>query len=92
MSGAGVVILNLNAMKEQFEATLTGSDSSVDGIVTSIDMDDFTKAYDFQSIDGSLHLVIAMDNRGKWERISGTEPYFSGWVDELAEQIAISKH
>jgi hypothetical protein len=92
MPGAGVVILNLNAMKEQFEAILTGSDSSIDGIVTSLDMDGFTKAYEFQSIDGSLHLVIAMDNRGKWERISGTEPYFSGWVDELVEQIAISKH
>jgi hypothetical protein len=79
-------------MKEQFEATLTGSDSSVDGIVTSMDMDDYTQAYEFQSIDGSLHLVIAMDNRGKWERVSGTEPYFSGWIDELVEQIAISKH
>jgi hypothetical protein len=92
MWGAGVLTLNLNAMNEQFEATLTGSDSSVDGIVTSIDMDGVTKAYEFQSIDGSLHLVIAMDNRGKWERISGSEPYFSGWVDELVEQIAISKH
>ncbi|WP_426667601.1 hypothetical protein ACPPVU_16380 [Mucilaginibacter sp. McL0603] len=79
-------------MKEQFEATLTGSDNSVDGIVTHIDMAGYTQAYEFQSIDGSLHLVIAMDNRGKWERISGTEPYFYGWVDELVEQIAISKH
>jgi hypothetical protein len=92
MPGAGVVILNLNAMNEQFDATLTGSDGSVEGIVTPIDLDGFTKAYEFQSIDGSLHLVIAMDDRGKWERISGTEPYFSGWVDELVEQIAISKH
>jgi hypothetical protein len=32
-----------------------------------------------------------MDDKGKWNRIDGTEPYFSGWVDELAEQIAISK-
>lgn len=92
MLEAVVVVLNLNAMNEQFEAILTGSDGSVDGVVTPIDVDGFTKAYEFQSIDGSLHLVIAMDNRGKWERISGSEPYFSGWVDELVEQIAISKH
>lgn len=92
MRGASVVILNLNAMNEQFDATLTGSDDSVEGIVTPIDLGGFTKAYEFQSIDGSLHLVIAMDDRGKWERISGTEPFFSGWVDELVEQIAISKH
>lgn len=78
-------------MKEQFDAILTGSDSPVEGIVSPIDLTDYTQAYEFQSIDGTLHLVIARNANGKWSRISGTEPYFSGWVDELAEQIAISK-
>ena len=78
-------------MKEQFEAVLTGSDSPVDGIVTSIGLNDYTQAYEFRSIDGSLHLVIGIDDSGKWHRIEGTEPYFSGWVDELAEQIATTK-
>jgi hypothetical protein len=91
MTLAGVVTLNLNAMKEQFDVTLTGSDSPIEGIASSIDIAGYTQAYEFKSIDGTLHLVIAMDDKGKWNRIDGTEPYFSGWVDELAEQIAISK-
>jgi hypothetical protein len=78
-------------MKEQFDAILTGSDSPIDGITTRIDLNGYAQAYEFKSIDGTLHLVIAMDDKGKWNRIDGTEPYFSGWVDELAEQIAISK-
>ncbi|MDB5022989.1 MAG: hypothetical protein JWP78_744 [Mucilaginibacter sp.] len=78
-------------MKEQFDATLTGSDGPVEGIVTPVELDGYTQAYEFQSIDGSLHLIIARDEKGKWSRVSGTEPYFSGWVDQLAEQIVISK-
>ena len=35
-----------------------------------------------------IHLVIAEDDNGKWQRIAGTEPYLSGWTDELAEQVA----
>ena len=45
----------------------------------------------FKSLDDTLHLVIAIDNKGKWQRIDGTEPYLSGWVDELAEQVAVTK-
>lgn len=74
-------------MKEQFDAILTGSDSPIEGIATPIELMGYAQAYDFQSIDGTLHLVIASDNKGKWSRITGTEPYLSGWVDELAEQI-----
>lgn len=78
-------------MEEEFEAVLTGSDSPIDGIVKPIDYAKYGKAYEFQSIDGTLHLIIAKDKKGRWERIDGTEPYFSGWVDELAEQILKTK-
>jgi hypothetical protein len=79
-------------MEEQFEATLTGSDSIIDGIVTPVMYAMYGCAYDFQSLDGTLHLVIGKDKRGRWERIDGTEPYFSGWVDELAEQVLKMQH
>jgi hypothetical protein len=74
-------------MKQPFEAFLTGSDSPIDGIVNKIPAEGFSEAYDFKSIDGNLHLVIAKDENGDWLRIAGTEPYLSGWIDELAEQI-----
>jgi hypothetical protein len=74
-------------MDEQFEAFLTGSDNPVEGIVTPIDYAGYGRAYEFKSIDGSLHLIIAKDKHGTWERVDGTEPYFSGWTDELLEQI-----
>ncbi|MBS1528607.1 MAG: hypothetical protein JST19_23375 [Bacteroidetes bacterium] len=74
-------------MEKQFEAKLTGSDSLIDGIVTPIHYANYGLAYDFRSIDGTLHLLIGKDKHGHWVRIDGTEPYFSGWVDELAEQI-----
>lgn len=73
-------------MEKEFEAVLTGSDSEVNGVVTALS----SGAYEFNSIDGSLQLIIARNEDGKWERMSGTEPYFSGWVDELAEQIQAS--
>jgi len=79
-------------MEEQFEAFLTGSDNSVEGIVTSIDYAQYGRAYEFMSIDGTLHLIIGKDKNGKWVRIDGTEPYFSGWVDELAEQVEKKVH
>jgi len=78
-------------MREQFEAILTGTDGPVDGIVSPLNLKNYAQAYEFKSLDDSLHLVIAMNNKGKWQRLDGTEPYLSGWVDELAEQIAITK-
>jgi hypothetical protein len=75
-------------MEQQFEAILTGSDSPIEGIVTSTSYNDYSKVWEFKSIDGTLHLVIAKNAKGKWIRVDGTEPYLSGWVDELAEQIA----
>ena len=74
-------------MKEQFEATLSGSDTPVDGIVTHIDFDGFINAWEFESIDNSLHLIIAKDDDGNWLRLAGTEPYLPEWVDEMARQI-----
>lgn len=70
----------------QFKATLTGSDGQVDGTVQRIG-NAGDPAYRFTSIDDTLHLIIARDEHGRWTRIEGTEPYFSGWVDELAEQV-----
>ena len=74
-------------MKQQFAAILTGSDSAVDGTVNHIDFDGFSNAYEFESIDNSLHLIIAKDDDGKWVRLAGTEPYLGSWVEELARQI-----
>jgi len=69
---------------EAFETTLTGSDGRIDGIVTHISKE----AYHFASLDDALHLTIAKNTDGKWVRLSGSEPYFSGWLDELSESIA----
>ena len=74
-------------MKQQFEAILTGSDSPVEGIVNQVDFDGFLNAYEFRSIDNSLHLIIAKDDDGKWVRLAGTEPYLSSWTEELSGQI-----
>jgi hypothetical protein len=70
-------------MEQQFEAVLTGSDTPVNGIVTQKS----NGIYEFSALDESLQLTIARNQHGHWERIAGSEPYFSGWVDELAEQI-----
>jgi hypothetical protein len=70
-------------MEQQFEAVLTGSDTPVNGIVTQKS----NGIYEFSALDESLQLTIARNEHGHWERIAGSEPYFSGWVDELAEQI-----
>jgi hypothetical protein len=75
-------------MEQQFDAILTGSDGPVEGIVNSITNDGYGNGYEFKSIDETLHLVIAKDEDGRWIRVAGTEPYFSGWVDELLEQIS----
>ncbi|MBS1523929.1 MAG: hypothetical protein JST50_23200 [Bacteroidetes bacterium] len=78
-------------MKEQFEATLTGTDGPVDGIVNPLNLKNYSQTYEFKSLDDTLHLVIATDNKGKWHRIDGTDPYLSGWIDELAEQVTVAK-
>lgn len=69
--------------QQQFDAVLTGSDSDVNGIVTKHD----NGTYEFNSLDGSLQLVIARNGDGHWERVAGTDPYFTGWIDQLVEQI-----
>jgi hypothetical protein len=76
-------------MREQFETTLTGSDSPIDGIVTPITQNGSGEAYEFKSLDDSLHLIIAKDDNGKWKRVDGTVPYLSGWTDELVKQIVV---
>lgn len=82
--------LNTTTMNEEFEAILTGSDGPIDGIVTLVNQD-VGEGFIFRSIDGTLEIMIARNERGHWERVAGSEPYFSGWVDELAEQIANNK-
>jgi len=74
-------------MKQQFSAVLTGSDYPIDGTVNEIDFDGFSNAYEFESVDNSLHLIIAKDDDGNWVRLAGTEPYLTSWIDELAGQI-----
>jgi hypothetical protein len=74
-------------MEQQFDAILTGSDSQVEGVVNVINYSGYAQAYEFNSIDDTLHLVIAQEANGNWIRLAGTEPYFAGWVDELVEQI-----
>ena len=74
-------------MKQQFEATLSGPDTLVDGVVNKVNFDGFEDAYEFESIDNSYHLVIAKDENGNWIRLAGTDPYLSGWIGELAQQI-----
>jgi len=79
-------------MEDQFEAFLTGSDNPVEGIVTIIGYAQYGTAYEFKSIDGTLHLVIGKNKHGDWVRIDGTEPYFGSWIDELAEQVEKHEH
>jgi hypothetical protein len=74
-------------MKTPIDVTLTGSDSPVEGIATPVTYPGYGTAYEFLSTDETLHLIIAKDAEGQWTRIGGTDPYFSGWVDELAEQV-----
>jgi hypothetical protein len=74
-------------MEQQIGATLTGTDSTIEGTLQSITYGNFTNAYEFKSIDGTLHLVITKEANGEWIRLTGTEPYLSSWIDELAEQI-----
>jgi hypothetical protein len=75
-------------MKAPIDVTLTGSDSPIEGIAKSATYNGGT-AYEFLSTDETLHLIIAKDAEGNWERIGGTDPYLSGWVGELAEQVSV---
>lgn len=74
-------------MEQQFKASLTGTDGPVVGIIKPAIFKGYDKAYRFDSIDNTLHLVIALDADGKWEKVDGTEPYLFGWVNEMVEQI-----
>ncbi len=78
-------------MEEQFEAVLTGTDTPIEGTVSKLNHNDFNEVYQFLSDDDTLHLVITRDEQNHWVRISGTDPYLSGWVDELAEQIQLKQ-
>jgi hypothetical protein len=75
-------------MEQQFNATLTGTDGPVNGIIKHVTLAGIKRAYQFDAIDDTLHLVIAPDANGNWHKIAGTEPYLFGWIDEMAEQIA----
>ena len=74
-------------MEQQIDATLTGTEGPVNGTITKVNFDGVTEAYRFDSVDDTLHLVIARDEHGHWQKIDGTEPYLFGWVDEMVEQI-----
>jgi hypothetical protein len=76
----------MNTMEQQFDATLTGTDSEINGTAQQITWPGYSNAYEFKSIDETLHLVIARNEEGEWIRIDGTEPYLSSWIDEFAEQ------
>ena len=73
--------------KSKNYGTLTGTDGPVNGIIKHVTYNGFKDAWQFNSIDGALHLIIAKDENGKWQKIDSTEPSLFGWIDELAEQI-----
>jgi hypothetical protein len=74
-------------MEQQIDATLTGTEGPVTGVITKVNFEGISGAYRFDSVDDTLHLVIAPDEHGHWQKIAGNEPYLFGWVDEMAEQI-----
>ena len=74
-------------MKQPFNAILTGTDSPIDGIAKQTSAFGSANTWQFDAIDDSLHLVIAQDVDGNWQRITSSEPYLSGWTNEFAEQI-----
>jgi len=73
-------------MENEFDVILTGSDGPVEGIAKRLDHSAYDEAYEFISVDETVHLLIAKEH-GNWIRVAGTEPYFSGWADELVDQI-----
>ncbi len=72
---------------EVFVTVLAGTDGLIEGTVSAAAVSGINEEYTFSSFDGSLNLVIAKDENGHWKRTSSTEPYLSGWIDELGEQI-----
>lgn len=74
-------------MEQEFDVILTGSDGPVEGVARKIPQNGHADAYDFQSLDGTIHLIVAKQD-GEWVRIGGTDPYFTGWPDELIDQIS----
>ena len=72
-------------MNRQFETKLSSPQGLIDGVVTRKNEDG--TAWEFKSIDGDMHLVISRDEEGEWQRIGGTEPYLSSWIDELAAKV-----
>lgn len=72
---------------EIFETNLAGTDGLIDGMVSTTTHPESGQHYTFSSIDGSLEMEIYKDEHGHWKRISGTDPYLSGWIDELGDQI-----
>jgi hypothetical protein len=73
---------------EVFVTVLAGTDGLIEGAVNPATVPGGVgEEYTFSSFDGSLTLVIAKDNHGHWKRISSTEPYLTGWIDELGDQI-----
>lgn len=71
---------------EIFETNLAGTDGLIDGLVSTNLHPESGLHYTFSSIDGSLVMEIYKEN-GHWKRFSGTDPYLSGWIDELGDQI-----
>ncbi|QQL51124.1 hypothetical protein [Mucilaginibacter ginkgonis] len=77
-------------METGYDVVLTGSDGPVEGVAKTIAATGYAEAYEFKSVDDTIHLIIAKDN-DQWIRVGGTDPYFTGWADELAEQILIQR-
>ncbi len=72
---------------EIFETNLAGTDGLIDGVVSTATHLGSGQHYTFSSLDGSLEIEIFKDEHGQWKRVSSTEPYLSGWIDELGDQI-----
>lgn len=77
-------------MEPEYDVILTGSDGPVEGIARRLAYNGEGEAYEFNSVDETTHLIIAKQD-GQWVRVGGSDPYFSGWPAELAEQILIQK-
>lgn len=72
-------------MRKQFETKLGSPEGPVDGIVSQLN--DEASAWEFKSIDGTIHLVVVRNDEGNWLRAGGTEPYLSSWTEELVNDI-----
>ncbi len=77
-------------MEPGYDIILTGSDGPVEGIARNLEYTGGDEAYEFNSVDETIQLVIARQD-GQWVRVAGSDPYLIGWADELAEQILIQK-